>query len=336
MPLQTRLEPQTYLAHNSINPDVDFLPLGIRRSGIPDSNYACGYLTHAPSSAQEQSSTSNESFSRTDNLPRRWQDGFVPRTEPNVIPLEYCRHLSMSSNASVDVNFGITESIENLFIPGLPQQSAASFSTPQSPHFSWAQPDLPQPDLFQVHAHSGSLPDSSFRSQLGEATALQTPGSAVGGMVEWAPRQPFVGDAELPHLSMGLLSPPDGEYARRSPSSTSSACSSLQPAPGDLICYSCSASFANLGDLKHHLRSHQPYARRNHVCQKCDKRFQYRKDLVRKPLVDHATPALLVPQIANLSSYGMLPGTIPIDHDTTAMYSVANITRRALEGKIIW
>lgn len=115
---------------------------------------------------------------------------------------------------------------------------------------------------------------------------------AFGKILGWVRRAPTIGDRWMPALTLDtkFLAPPDVSPVHRSPSSASSAGSSgkspsrrskVQMLIGDLHCHYCNAAFNTQGDLTHHLRSHQPYSKRNHVCRHCHKRFQYRKDLAR-------------------------------------------------------
>lgn len=116
-------------------------------------------------------------------------------------------------------------------------------------------------------------------------------GRNVENMLGWARRAPTLGDRSMPHLKVDTdhLAPPTLSPSHRSPSSASSAGSSVKSSRrsgdlmffGDLSCGHCDASFNTQGDLTHHLRSHQPYQSRRHVCEHCQKRFQYRKDLAR-------------------------------------------------------
>ncbi|PPJ49621.1 hypothetical protein CBER1_02218 [Cercospora berteroae] len=106
----------------------------------------------------------------------------------------------------------------------------------------------------------------------------------------WLGNTPAAGARNLPRLDTNLLVVPAHSDAHLSPTSASSAGSSAGRSPrrskeemvlGEINCSQCDAAFSTQGDLTHHLRSHQPYANRSHVCPTCNKRFQYRKDLAR-------------------------------------------------------
>lgn len=112
----------------------------------------------------------------------------------------------------------------------------------------------------------------------------------VGNMRGWIGRAPMTGERAVPRLDTNHLAPPDSNLANRSPTSASTTGSSFRSGSrrrpwemttGDFICGHCNAGFPTQGDLTHHLRSHASYMSRQHVCHDCEKRFQYRKDLLR-------------------------------------------------------
>lgn len=264
--------------------------------GSPMIQGAYTYALSSPVLGQEQFSMMGERISGgLGNFAPRWAKKTSPGAIPNDMPLDASCQSSLpyprtcvaqppaGSNAILN---------DSQYVPALPMERHSSCLRQRSPspHFSWAQPNSLQPSIIPANiTHSQRNTLRELPDEVTENINFQ-PGmaeTAVGSMLGWIRRAQTIGDRDLPRLSTNLLAPPDRCYANRSPSSASTAGSSssrhsrIRAAPGDLACFSCTATFANQGDLTHHLRSHQPYASRNHVCHKCEKRFQYRKDLIR-------------------------------------------------------
>lgn len=222
------------------------------------------------------------------------QSGLQPQCQ------EYSRSAPAAANMLLENEYQASQAtLEETWMHSA-QTNMPSFQQPDLSH-QWAGDQLaqPMPAAQFVRSQLKASPTPIPRS---EPHLLSTDvidnfnyhhgmGSEVGSMLGWIGRATTTGDRALPRLDTNHLAPPEVTSANHSPSSASTAGSSRPGSSrrlkwqmsesGDFVCGWCNAGFNTQGDLTHHLRSHQPYASRQHVCSHCEKRFQYRKDLTR-------------------------------------------------------
>ncbi|PIA92742.1 hypothetical protein CB0940_03912 [Cercospora beticola] len=165
--------------------------------------------------------------------------------------------------------------------PELPELTEPARTAPQQPQVSQYETTPP----FPVTSGSQVLSNENLDNH-----NLRVDSLPLEHMHGWLGRATAAGVRNMPRLDTNRLVPPPVSDAHLSPTSASSPGSSASRSPrrtkeemlvGEISCSHCDAAFSTQGDLTHHLRSHQPYANRSHVCPTCNKRFQYRKDLAR-------------------------------------------------------